>query len=555
MEAPTKGTFRLAGREFPKVTWYTDPALRRTYLCLMFVVITSATNGYDGSIVNALQSMGTWQEYFNHPHGSLLGLFTCIMAVGSICAIPFVPYAADILGRRWGIIIGCVIMLLGVILQSISINFRMFIAARFFLGFGIAIAHGSSPLLITELAHPQHRATFTTIYNTTWYIGSFLAAWICYGTSFNSTNWSWRIPSILQGAPSVLQLIFVWFVPDSPRWLIAKGRTEEAHQVLANVHANGDLDDEVVQLEMSEIKDTIKLEQEFEGNGWMTLIKTEGNRRRLIILLSLGLFSQWSGNGLASYYLNIVLTDAGITAESTQLVINGCLQILNIIVAVGQCFVVDYFGRRTLFLTATTGMFFTFVVWTTSTGEYVENGVAGAGNLVVACVYIYYVFYNMAWSGLLVGYSAEILPYSIRAKGLTVMFLMVDLALWFNQYVNHIALDHIAWKYYIVYCVWLLIELAVVYFFYIETRYTPLEEIAKHFDGVSHISPTCSDYRVTDKCYRKMPSSEARLRHITQRSSQRRLAASTPSISTRSEALQWSRKSCKSRWSLHTYVA
>ena len=483
MEAPTKGTFRLAGREFPEVTWYTDPALRRTYLCLALVVMTSATNGYDGSIVNALQSMTTWNDYFNDPHGSLLGLFACIMSVGSLVAIPAVPYVADILGRRWGIIIGCLIMILGVILQSAAANFSMFIAARFFLGFGIAIAHGSSPLLITELVHPQHRATFTTIYNTTWYIGSFFAAWVCFGTSHVNSNWAWRIPSILQGLPSLIQLTFVWFVPESPRWLIAKGRTEEAHQVLAKVHANGDMDDEIVTLELQEIKDTIKLEQEFEGNGWLTLIKSKGNRRRLLILLSLGLFSQWSGNGIASYYFSKVLNGVGITAQSTQLVINGCLQILNIIIAVGQAFVVDYFGRRTLFLTATTGMFFTFIVWTTGAGEYVENNVAPAGNLVVACVFIYYIFYNMAWSGLLVGYAAEILPYSIRAKGLTVMFLMVDIALFFNQYVNPIALENIAWKYYIVYCVWLLIELGVVYFFFIETRYTPLEEIAKHFDG------------------------------------------------------------------------
>ena len=84
---------------------------------------------------------------------------------------------------------------------------------------------------------------------------------------------------------------------------------------------------------------------------------------------------------------------------------------------------------------------------------------------------------------MLVGYTVEILPYNIRAKGLTVMFLMVDAALFFNQYVNPIALDHIHWKYYIFYCVWLAIELAVVYFFYVETRNTPLEEIAKHFDG------------------------------------------------------------------------
>lgn len=82
------------------------------------------------------------------------------MSIGSLVALPVVPYIADGLGRRWGIMIGCLIMILGVILQTISINLKMFIAARFFLGFGIAIAHGASPLLVTELVHPQHRATF-----------------------------------------------------------------------------------------------------------------------------------------------------------------------------------------------------------------------------------------------------------------------------------------------------------------------------------------------------------------------------------------------------------
>lgn len=63
------------------------------------------------------------------------------------------------------------------------------------------------------------------------------------------------------------------------------------------------------------------------------------------------------------------------------------------------------------------------------------------------------------------------------------MFLAVDLALFFNSYVNPVALNHLGWKYYIVYDVWLFIELVVVYFFYIETRNTPLEEIVKFFDG------------------------------------------------------------------------
>lgn len=344
--------------------------------------------------------------------------------------------------------IGCCIMILGVILQTISINLKMFIAARFFLGFGIAIAHGASPLLVTELVHPQHRATFTTIYNTTWYIGSFIAAWLTFGTNHISesipdtatsqplliclsldNDWCWRVPSLVQALPSLLQISFVWFVPESPRWLIAHGQVEKAHQVLATVHAGGDRDSEVVRLELQEIKDTIKLEQEFETNGWLELFRTKGNRHRLIILLSLGLFSQWSGNGLVSYYLNIIFDDIGITNSNIQLIINGCLQILNIIVATGQCLFVDKVGRRPLFLVATSGMLVVFVVWTICSARYTIAGDKGAGNAVVAMIFLYYVFYNMAWSGLLVGYSAEILPYSIRAKGMTIMFLMVDIAL------------------------------------------------------------------------------------------------------------------------------
>lgn len=99
----------------------------------------------------------------HNPSGSIIGLFSSIMSLGSLLALPITPYIADGLGRRWGILIGSVIMIFSVVLQSASVNFQMFVAARFFLGFGVAIAHGSAPLLITELCHPQHRATFTTV--------------------------------------------------------------------------------------------------------------------------------------------------------------------------------------------------------------------------------------------------------------------------------------------------------------------------------------------------------------------------------------------------------
>jgi len=127
--------------------------------------------------------------------------------------------------------------------------------------------------------------------------------------------------------------MLIRFVPESPRYLTAKGKHEKALNILAKAHAQGNQEDEVVQIEYREIQETIKLEQEFEGNGWTELWRTPGNRHRLVILISLSFFSQWSGNGLVSYYMTDVLNAAQITNKQTQLAINGILNIINALVA------------------------------------------------------------------------------------------------------------------------------------------------------------------------------------------------------------------------------
>jgi len=486
---PSRGANIIGGREFPQVTWYKDAGLRRLYLLLGTVILVSATNGFDGSMMNGLQAVDNWKNYFN-PSPAQKGLLNAIMSVGSICAIPISPWLADWRGRRVAIIIGLCIMFVGVALQTASQNLQMFTGSRFLIGFGISLAHGAAPLLVTELAHMQHRAKITSLYNTTWYIGSIIAAWTTYGTFRIQNTWSWRIPSVLQAAPASIMLLSIWFVPESPRWLVSRDRHDEALAVLAKYHANGDLNDDMVQYEFTEIKETIELEAKLGKTNISELWATRGNRRRMLICIFAGLFSQLSGNSLVSYYMTDILNSIGIRDQNTQLIINGVLNIWNMIIATSMAFAVDRAGRRPLFLISTAGMLVMFICWTISSKFAAENGSKPAGNAVVAMIFLYYTFYNAAWSGLLVGYTVEILPFEIRARGMAVMFLFVNLALFFNNYVNPVALDSIGWKYYIVYCVWLAVELAVVYFFFVETRYTPLEEIAKYFDGAdARVSP------------------------------------------------------------------
>ena len=89
------------------------------------------TVGYDGSMMNGLQSLTTWKTYFNNPTGSTLGLFNAIQNIGGIAGLPFAPVIADRLGRRAGVFIGCVIMILGSGVQGGARNVAMFIGARF----------------------------------------------------------------------------------------------------------------------------------------------------------------------------------------------------------------------------------------------------------------------------------------------------------------------------------------------------------------------------------------------------------------------------------------
>ncbi|KAK6909257.1 hypothetical protein I203_103274 [Kwoniella mangroviensis CBS 8507] len=479
--------------------WYRGHLGKLNLICFL-CIITSMNNGYDGSMMNGLQSLDTWKGYFGTPTGSTLGIFNAIQSIGGIVGLPFAPFLNDRFGRRWTMFIGAAIQIVGVALQTGAQSVGMFIGCRFLIGFGLAFSCLAAPTLLTELAFPTHRGPITSLYNSTWYLGSIVAAWTTYGTFRINNTWGWRIPSLLQGLPSAVQLLLIFFVPESPRWLVDHGRDEQAIKVITKHHCGGNSDDPLVAFEYNEIREALRLEKAAnKSSTYLSLFRGSGNLKRMRVIIAIAFFSQWSGNGIVSYYLNLALNGIGIRSAGQQTLINGILQVWNLGTAYLGALLVDKLGRRPLWLISVGGMLASYTFWTICNGVYAKSAThldadgnpiganQAAGHGVLAAIFLYYAAYNLAMSPLLVSYTVEILPFRIRSKGLMVMQMSVNASLVFNQYVNPIALDALQWKLYIIYTCWLAFEFVYLWLTVVETKGKdgplPLEEIAALFDG------------------------------------------------------------------------
>lgn len=209
-------------------------------------------------------------------------------------------------------------------------------------------------------------------------------------------------------------------------------RNEEALLVLADCHAGGKIHDAIVQFEYQEIRQTIQMDRDADkASSYVDFFRTKGNRWRLAILISLGIISQYSGNALFSNYMNAIYGGAGITHQSQKLAISTGKTILDLVVTLAAALNVDRFGRRPLFLISTSGMVVAFACWT-ATGaiyEYTNMTNMSIGYAQLVFIWVFGIFYDIGFSGLLVAYALEILPFHLRAKGMMIMNITMQAVL------------------------------------------------------------------------------------------------------------------------------
>lgn len=433
-------------------------------------------------MTNAMQLLDRWQDKFGHPTGSLLGFFGASTGIGGVIPLICLPWLCDKYGRKLPTVIGALIIIVGALIQNFASNLATFIGGKIVLGFGVTTVQLGAPVLMTEMSHPKEREIVTTFYNSSVYLGYVVGAWVTFGVRAIESDWQWKIPTLLQMAPSVYQLLLIWFSPESPRWLIAKGRREEAMASLIKWHAGGDQSSELVAAEYAEITEAIA--GDLEGNvTWHALFSSVPNWKRIGICICVATFSQSSGNLLVSNYLPQILRDTGLNTSFQSTLINGMSTLWSYIVTLGVTAFINKFKRRTFFLVGSGGVCLVFIAWTIASQQYVEAGSISGGRVVIACIFLFQGFYSIAWMNLLVMYPLEICPYSLRSKAWTLVLLVVYVAQIFGNYVNPVGMDSIGWKFYIYYCVWVSIIFGVVYFCFPETQGPTLEELAALFDN------------------------------------------------------------------------
>lgn len=301
-------------------SWWRDAGLRKLNIGILLVFSSATANGFDGSLMNGLLTIPAFKEdLVNRVNTSILGLIIAAISIGGLCALIPAGYVSDQWGRKKCLAIGTSLMIGTSVIQAFTSGPWAFLATKIILGVGIAFILIPAPALSTETAHPRNRGMVTACFQTAFYWGAIVSAVATLGGLYIKGSWAWRMPVLMQILFPSLQIVGLCIIPESPRFLIAKGRKEQALDVLARYHANGDRHDALVVYEFSEICEAIEREAAFESEStWKLFISTPGHRHRLLICFLVGIMIQWAGNGIGNYPQTLCIHLAVLTRNQSH---------------------------------------------------------------------------------------------------------------------------------------------------------------------------------------------------------------------------------------------
>ncbi|CDZ97895.1 lactose permease [Phaffia rhodozyma] len=468
-----------------------NPRSRESFM-LYFVCavcfLCACTNGYDGSLMTAIQAMPYYKSQFNlATTGSSTGLVFSIYTIGSMVGAFTAGPISDRFGRRVGMFCGGLVICIGMAVVSSAHQMGQLIAGRFILGWGVSIMTVAAPAMCVEVAPPQWRGRMVGIYNCGWFGGSVPAAAITFGTNNIASNMSWRLPLIFQGAPCFIVMICVFFIPESPRWLMQNGRNEEALAFLVKYHGGNNRDSKLVELEWKEFQENIALDAS-DKRWWdyRPLIVTSNGRWRMMCVLLISVFGQFSGNGLG-YFNTVIYNNLGYTSPSIQLGLNLSNQVVSAFCAVTAACLSDRMPRRPVLIYGTFGAACLLAINGSLSYKWAQQPTDAEGNVIdpnlpigqgaLAAYFLFNALFSFTYTPLQGAYPAECLESTARAKGMALSGVIVSAIGFINMFCGPIALGNIKNNYVFVFVGWDVVETIIWYFCCVETQGRTLEEL------------------------------------------------------------------------------
>lgn len=318
---------------------------------------------------------------------------------------------SDRLGRRKSLMGAAILFCLSAIGSALSSSFLSFSIARFIGGLAIGLASALTPLYISEVAPPASRGRLVSLNQLAIVSGilvAYLSNWQLAGLGQSSWRWMFGIASL----PSAGFLLGLIFVPESPRWLIANGRTAAGHRVLEKVAGAT-----AAEAEMSSIQ--LALAEEGSSRGELF---SPALRKRLFVAVALAVLEQICGINTVLYYGSVILTQH-FYGESTKVAIgaNVLVGVVNLICTIIAMFFIDRWGRRRLFLIASAGMALSLGMVALSL-QWAKGGSA----IVFCSVLSYVAFFAVGLGPGVWVYIAEIFPTRVRGQATS----LATAALW-----------------------------------------------------------------------------------------------------------------------------
>ncbi|PSR93860.1 major facilitator superfamily transporter monosaccharide [Coniella lustricola] len=467
--------------------------LRGTSLNVAIAIIAGtdfALFGYDQGVMGGLLTLPSFLQYFpqvdtaNPPpgytasqasniQGITVGAYTLGCFFGAVATI----WLGNLLGRKKTIITGSVIMVIGATIQAASFSLPQLIVSRLITGFGNGMNTSTVPTWQSETSKPHKRGQMVMIEGSLIVFGVMLSYWIDLGFSFlEPSTIAWRFPIAFQVLLALIVALGIPGLPESPRWLILKGREAEALTVLTALD-NLPEDDPKVQNDFHAVKDAAL---ELASGSFADCFKRNDNRNlhRTILGYVNQMFQQISGINIITYYAATIFVRIGLSNFLSRLLaaLNGTEYFIASWIAI---FTIEKFGRRKLMLFGAIGQSLSMVVLAASSRYSATS--QGAGITAAVFLFVFNSFFAIGWLGMTWLYPAEITPLAIRAPANAISTTANWIFNFLVVMVTPPAFANIGYKTYVVFAVINAFMVPCVYFFFPETAYRSLEEMDEIF--------------------------------------------------------------------------